>query len=153
MHCAFCTVCPRLCMASLKINSKLVSFLYLSRFHFVVRLLWTGLHRGIVSMTAGSVSSTHTHVHARIVYRAVPVCVCTCACMYLCTHLHMHNRHPIVFTSVMNSTVLITASYRPPLPDRFLEKFTLRQPTDETLYACQIFNGAGTVELRQYCRL
>ena len=70
----------------------------------------------------------YTHVHARIVYRAVPVCVCTCACMYLCTHLHMHNRHPIVFTSVMNSTVLITASYRPP-PSRPLSGKVYPAPT------------------------
>ena len=54
----------------------------------------------------------------------------------------------------MNSNVLIAANYRPlPPTDRFLEQFTLRQPTDETLYACQIFNGAGTIDLRQYCRL
>ena len=92
------------------------------------------------------------YTHTRTCSHCIPRC--SSMCVYLCTHLHMHNRHPIVFTSVMNSTVLLTASYRPtPLPGRFLEKFTLRQPTDETLYACQIFNGAGTLALRQYCRL
>ena len=169
MHCALLTVYLRLCMDRCRNVQEIQnSFLFCISFVFILWPFYCG--QGLTdgsSVWQLALCQVHTRTCSHCIPRCssmcmcvrvylcvhVPVCACTCACMYLCTHSHMHNRYPIVFTSVMNSNVLISTNYRSPPTDRFLEKFTLRQPTDETLYACQIFNGAGTVELRQYCRL
>ena len=74
-------------------------------------------------------------VHTRTCSHCIPrcpsmcMCACTCACMYLCTHLHMHNRYLIVFTSVMNSNVLISTNYRPlPFPTAFWKSLPCANP-------------------------
>ena len=63
-----------------------VSFLYLSSFHFVVRLLWTGLHERDRQYDSWlCVKYTHTRTCSHCIPRCSSMCMCACVPVRACT--------------------------------------------------------------------